>query len=325
MESKKSREGNTVCVTGASGFIASWLVKLLLERGHTVKASVRNLSDSRKTEHLKALRGAEERLRLFEANLTEEGSFDSVVDGCDGVFHTASPVPSSAAIADPQLELIEPAVNGTLNVLRSCSRARSVRRVVLTSSLAAMVVNRLPKGGDVVVDETWFSDAEFCREAEQWYPLSKTMAEEAARKFADEKGIDMVVINPALVLGPLLQPSLNSTSGVVLQIIAGKEIFPTYRFVDVRDVATAHILAYENPSATGRYALVGATMTHSDTLKLLHNLFPSIKAPPPVDTEDSAYQTSRKRAERLGLKFRAVEDSLKETVESLTEKNFLTL
>lgn len=120
------------------------------------------------------------------------------------------------------MELIEPAVEGTLNVLKSCSKASSIRRVVLTSSLAAMIMNQSPKGADVVADETWFSDAQFCRENQLWYPLSKTLAEEAALRFAGENGIDLVVINPGLVLGPLLQPSLNSTSGLILEIIKGR-------------------------------------------------------------------------------------------------------
>ncbi|GMI78921.1 hypothetical protein like AT1G51410 [Hibiscus trionum] len=80
-----------VCVTGASGFIASWLVNLLLQRGYTVNATVRDPNDRKKTEHLQALDGANERLHLFKAELLEEGSFDSVVEGCIGVFHTASP------------------------------------------------------------------------------------------------------------------------------------------------------------------------------------------------------------------------------------------
>lgn len=120
-----------VCVTGASGFIASWLVKLLLARGYTVNATVRNLSqssnslllitcdhnknnvvqskfsnpgDPRKVSHLTALEGADERLRLFEADLMNEGSFDSVIHGCQGVFHTASPVYLS--VSDPQVILL---------------------------------------------------------------------------------------------------------------------------------------------------------------------------------------------------------------------------
>ncbi|KAF9601745.1 hypothetical protein IFM89_022859 [Coptis chinensis] len=101
-ETESCREGaeKTVCVTGASGYIASWLVKLLIERGYTVKASVRDPNDPRKTENLCRLPRANERLHLFSANLMEEGSFDSIVAGCEGVFHTASPCYVDAT--DPQ-------------------------------------------------------------------------------------------------------------------------------------------------------------------------------------------------------------------------------
>ncbi|GJU04069.1 cinnamoyl-CoA reductase 1-like protein [Tanacetum coccineum] len=83
--------GKIVCVTGGSGYIASWLVKFLLQRGYTVKAFVYVPNDSKKTDHLLKLDGAKERLHLFKANLLEEGSFDAAVEGCEGVFHTASP------------------------------------------------------------------------------------------------------------------------------------------------------------------------------------------------------------------------------------------
>ncbi|KMT14525.1 hypothetical protein BVRB_4g072960 [Beta vulgaris subsp. vulgaris] len=92
MEQVMSGEGKRVCVTGASGYIASWIVKFLLQRGYVVNATVRSLNDPTKIEHLLALDGAEKRLHLFEANLLEEGSFDAAMYGCDGVFHTASPV-----------------------------------------------------------------------------------------------------------------------------------------------------------------------------------------------------------------------------------------
>ncbi|KAI7742780.1 hypothetical protein M8C21_018512 [Ambrosia artemisiifolia] len=157
-----SGSGETVCVTGASGYIASWVVKFLLARGYTVKASVRDPNDPKKTQHLLKLDGAKERLHLFKANLLEEGSFDAAVEGCDGVFHTASPFYHN--VTDPQAELIDPAVKGTLNVLGSCSKASSVKRVVLTSSIAAVAYNGRPRTPDVVVDETWFSDPDLCKE-----------------------------------------------------------------------------------------------------------------------------------------------------------------
>ncbi|BFG20282.1 hypothetical protein CerSpe_065550 [Prunus speciosa] len=173
-----------VCVTGASGFIASWLVKLLLQRGYIVKATVRD-----------------------------------PIDGCEGVFHTASPVIFSST--DPQEELLYPAVKGTLNVLKSCVKFPTVKRVVLTSSMASVVINGKPLTPDVVVDETWFSDPLVCEDLEEWYFLSKTLAEEAAWKFAKGNGIDLVTLNPAYVIGPLLQPTLNATVEMVLNLKNG--------------------------------------------------------------------------------------------------------
>ncbi|MCI06903.1 cinnamoyl-CoA reductase 1-like, partial [Trifolium medium] len=154
-----SNAGKLVCVTGASGYIASWIVRFLLHRGYTVKATVRDPNDPKKIEHLLKLDGAKDRLKLFKANLLEEGSFDSVVEGCQGVFHTASPFYHD--VKDPQAELIDPALKGTLNVLNSCAKSASLKRVVLTSSIAAVAYNGKPRTPDVVVDETWFTDADF--------------------------------------------------------------------------------------------------------------------------------------------------------------------
>ncbi|XP_071910187.1 phenylacetaldehyde reductase-like isoform X3 [Coffea arabica] len=196
-----------VCVTGALGFIASWLVKFLLHRGYIVKASVRDLNDPKKVAHLLALDGASERLQLFKANLLEEGSFDAAIDGCDGVFHIASPFHDPRN--DPQAELIDPAVKGTLNVLKSCAKSPSVKRVILTSSFASVGFNGKPLTPDVMVDETWWTLPDFCKETKVFVSI-------------------------------------------------GAETFPnsTFPWVDVKDVANAHILAFENPLASGRYCLV---------------------------------------------------------------------
>ncbi|KAL3717131.1 hypothetical protein ACJRO7_008675 [Eucalyptus globulus] len=176
-----------VGVTGGSGYIASWLVKLLLQRGYTVKATVRNPET--------------------KADLLEEGSFASAVNGCEAVFHTASPVLLSAS--DPQRELVDPAVRGTLNVLRACAKFPSIKRVVITSSMAAVVYTGRPLTSGVVLDKTWFSNPAICEESKLWYQLSKTLAEKAAWDFTNENGIDLVVINPGHVIGPLLQPTVD--------------------------------------------------------------------------------------------------------------------
>ncbi|KAL5543465.1 hypothetical protein UlMin_007249, partial [Ulmus minor] len=273
--------GKVVAVTGASGYIASWLVKLLLQRGYTVKASVRDPKDPKKTEHLLSLDGAKERLHLFKANLLEEGSFDSVVDGCDGVFHTASPVLTS--VADPQVELIDPALKGTLNVLKLCAKVPSLKRVILTSSMATVMFNGKPLTPKVVVDETWFSDPAFGENLKvitctnllapvwYWYMVSKTLAEEAAWKFAKENGIDLVTINPGLVIGPLCWVYDQSPT-----LARRDETFPNSvtQYVDVRDVALTHIQAFEVPLASGRYCLVGQVAHISEVLDILRQIYP---------------------------------------------------
>ncbi|PNY10314.1 cinnamoyl-CoA reductase 1-like protein [Trifolium pratense] len=286
-----SGEGKVVCVTGAAGFIASWIVKFLLQRGYTVRGTVRDPSNPKKVDHLRKLDGAKERLQLFKADLLEEGSFDSVVEGCDGVFHTASPV--RFVVNDPQAELIDPALKGTLNVLKSCAKSPSVKRVILTSSVSAVVFNTRPKNPEVVVDETWFSDPDFCRESKLWYTLSKTLAEAAAWKFANENNIDMVVINPTMVVGSLLQPEVNESVEPILRLINGIP-FPNKAFgwVDVKDVAHAHVNAYEIASASGRYCLADRVI-------------------------------SKEKAKSLGIEFTPLEVSLKETVESFREKKIL--
>lgn len=323
-----SNLGNVVCVTGASGYIASWLVRLLLHRGYTVKATVRDPNDPKKVDHLVKLDGAKERLQLFKANLLEEGAFDSVVQGCHGVFHTASPFYHD--VKDPQAELIDPALKGTLNVLNSCAKSPSLKRLVLTSSIAAVAYNGKPRTPDVVVDETWFTNADFCAKSNLWYVVSKTLAEEAAWKFVKENNIDMVTINPAMVIGPLLQPVLNTSAAAILNLINGAQTFPNASFgwVNVKDVANAHILAYENASASGRHCLVERVAHYSEVVRILRELYPSLQLPEKCADDKPyvpIYQVSKEKAKSLGLEYTPLEVSIKETVESLKEKKFANL
>ncbi|XP_076883826.1 phenylacetaldehyde reductase-like [Bidens hawaiensis] len=329
-----SGEGKVVCVTGASGYIASWLVKLLLNRGYTVHATVRSLDDPKKTEHLLAFDGAKERLLLFEANLSVEGSFDSAVSGCVCVFHTASPVILTSVyepkVTDPQKELLDPAVKGTLNVLKSVVKVKSVKRVILTSSMAAvMFTDRLAESAGGVVDETWFSDQVFCERLKIYYHLAKTLAEDAAVKFSKENGLDLVVINPGYVIGPLLQPTLNFTSeGFMNFIEKGKEVFPDriYILVDVKDSVVAHILALEKPEANGRYCMVGYLIRAQEIMMILDKLYPdrgySLRYKDNC-VEAIPYSISTAKAESLGVEFTPFEVSLKDTIESLKEKKFM--
>ncbi|KAL0654339.1 hypothetical protein Bca4012_097030 [Brassica carinata] len=318
--------GKVVCVTGASGYIASWIVKLLLLRGYTVKATVRDPKDQKKTDHLLALDGARERLQLFKASLLEEGSFEHAIDGCDAVFHTASPVKIIAT--DPQAELIEPAVKGTINVLATCTKVSSVKRVILTSSMATLLSPNFPLGPNVLLDETTFSDPSVCEEEKQWYILSKTLAENAAWTFAKDNNLDLVVMNPGLVIGPVLQPTINFSVDVVIDFIKGKNTFNRkhHRLVDVRDVALAHIKALETPSAKGRYIIDAPIVTTEEIEKILREFFPDLciaHENEEIDLNSMTCKVNVEKVKSLGIEFTPTETSLRDTVLSLKEKHLV--
>ncbi|CAH8384004.1 unnamed protein product [Eruca vesicaria subsp. sativa] len=318
--------GKVVCVTGASGYIASWIVKLLLLRGYTVKATVRDPKDQKKTDHLLALDGARERLQLFKANLLEEGSFEQAIDGCVAVFHTASPVKITAT--DPQAELIEPAVKGTINVLKTCTKMSSVKRVILTSSMATLLSPKFPLGPNVLLDETTFSDPSVCEKEKQWYILSKTLAESAAWQFAKDNNLDLIVMNPGLVIGPILQPTINFSVDVVVDFIKGKNTLNRryHRLVDVRDVALAHVMALETPSANGRYILDAPIVTTEDIEKTLREFFPDLcitHENEDIDLKSMTYKVNVEKVKSLGIEFTPTETSLRDTVLSLKKKSLV--
>ncbi|KAH6755207.1 cinnamoyl coa reductase 1 [Perilla frutescens var. hirtella] len=315
--------GKLVCVTGAGGFIASWLVKLLLEKGYTVRGTVRNPDDP-KNSHLRELEGADERLILCRADLNVYESLREAINGCDGVFHTASPVTD-----DPE-QMVEPAVEGAKNVIRAAAEAK-VRRVVLTSSIGAIYMdpNRDP---EKIVDETCWSDLEFCKNTKNWYCYGKAVAEQAAWESARELGVDLVVINPVLVLGPLLQPTVNASVLHILKYLTGSA--KTYAnsiqaYVDVKDVALAHILLYENPAASGRHLCAESVLHRAEVVEILAKFFPEYPIPTKCSDEKNPrkkpYKFSNQKLKDLGLEFTTVKQSLYETVKSLQEKGHLPI
>jgi dihydroflavonol-4-reductase len=242
--------GDRVCVTGASGFVASWLVRDLLGQGLRVRGTVRNASGA---EHLRALPGAPERLELVAADLLDPPSLEVAVAGCHVVFHTASPYVIN--VADPQRDLIDPAVTGTVNVLEACARTPDVARVVLTSSMAA--VTDEPDSRHTLTEADWNDKSTFDRNP---YYLSKTLAERAAWAFIERerRTFDLVALNPFVIMGPALGPGLNVSNQIIADVING--VYPaivslTWGIVDVRDVAEAHVRAAAVASAHGRYLL----------------------------------------------------------------------
>jgi nucleoside-diphosphate-sugar epimerase len=282
-----------VMVTGASGYIAGWIVKLLLDAGHTVHATVRNPERAESVQHL--LRAAAEgpgKLVLFKADLLSQGSFDAAAQGCAGVIHTASPF-IIGRIADPNAALVRPALEGTRNVLSSVERTPSVKRVVLTSSVASIYGDAdelaLAPGG-VFTEAQWNTTSSLSHNP---YPYSKVSAEkEALRIHQGQSRWDLVCINPGLVLGPSLTAHSDSYSIQLLRDMGRGKYrtgVPALHFgcVDVRDVAEAHVRALYTAGAAGRYIVSAGELSMLGIARLLRPKYgryrlPSVELPKPL-------------------------------------------
>ncbi|CAD6342943.1 unnamed protein product [Miscanthus lutarioriparius] len=267
--------GGLLCVTGGSGFIGSWLVRLLLDRGYTVHATVKNLQDEGETKHLQTLDGADTRLRLFQMDLLDpSSSMRPAIEGARGVFHLASPL--TLHTQDPEKELLEPALKGTLSVLRAAKDC-GVHRVVLMSSKSAMLPNPAWPADKVMVEDDCWADLELLKERQLWYHVSKTLAEKAAWEFAEKEGLQLVVLNAGTTLGPFFTPSVNTSLNILLQLLRGQELEldAVYTgWVDVRDVAQSAIVLYENPSAKGRHLCLASMERLVDFADKIADMYP---------------------------------------------------
>nr|QRV61373.1 ANR [Dimocarpus longan] len=326
----------TACVVGGTGYVASLLIKLLLQKGYAVHTTVRDPENQKKISHLIALQELGE-LKIFGADLTDEGSFDAPVEGCDIVFHVATPV--NFASEDPENDMIKPAIKGALNVLKACAKAKSVKRVILTSSAAAVTINTL-SGTGLVMDEKNWSDVEFLSSEKPptWgYPVSKTLAEKEAWKFAQENNIDLVTVIPTLMTGPALTPDIPSCIGLATSLITGNEFLinaikgmqmlsGSLSITHVEDVCRAHIFVAEKESASGRYICAAFNTSVPEAAKFLSNRYPQYKIP----TDFGDFPTKAKlslSSEKLiseGFSFKyGIEETYDQTVEYLKTKGLL--
>ncbi|KAF8033093.1 hypothetical protein BT93_D1860 [Corymbia citriodora subsp. variegata] len=316
------------CVTGGTGFIAAYLVKSLLENGHTVRTTVRDPGDDGKVGFLKELKGAKERLRIMKADLTVEGSFEAAIHGVDGVFHTASPVlvPYDDNV---QANLIDPSINGTLNVLKSCSKASSVKRVVLTSSCSAIRYRDDVQQVSPLNESHW-SDTEYCKRHNLWYAYAKTIAEKEAWKAAEQYGIDLVVVNPSLVIGPLLAPQPTSTLLLTLAIVKGlrgEYLNMTIGFVHIDDVVAAHILAMEEKRASGRLICSSSVAHWSQIIEMLRAKYPQYPYENKCSSQsgdDNPHSMDCGKIMELGLPpLKSLEQMFDDCIKSFQDRGFL--
>jgi nucleoside-diphosphate-sugar epimerase len=264
-----------VLVTGASGFIAQHCILELLRAGYHVRGTVRSLAGAERICATLARHVViDGRLDLVEADLLHDEGWANAVRGCHYVLHVASPFPRG--LPDHEDELIVPARDGALRVLRAASNA-GVRRVVMTSSLAAVAYGHTPSDGRAYDERDW-SNAQAEIGA---YQKSKTLAERAAWDFVHalppERALELVTVNPGFVLGPVLDDDYG-TSGELVKKLLRREMPGCanvgWAMVDVRDVARMHLLALTTKAAAGqRFICAGKHAWMIDVARILDHHF----------------------------------------------------
>ncbi|MEJ2084746.1 MAG: NAD-dependent epimerase/dehydratase family protein [Acidobacteriota bacterium] len=342
-----------VLVTGATGYVAGWIVERLLAGGSHVHAAVRDPSNAEKLKYLNKLaQQTPGSIEYFASDLLEEGSYAESMKDCELVFHTASPF--TRAVEDPRRELVEPAQSGTRNVLEQANRTDSVRRIVVTSSCAAIYGDNADiesAAGDRYTEDDWNTTSSL---EHQPYSYSKTLAEREAWKIArGQKRWDLITINPSLVLGPGINPFATSESfSLIKQLGDGtmKTGVPDFRIgaVDVRDVAEAHVRAAVSPTASGRYIVSGHDTGFPEMAGILRRHFgddypiPRQTLPkwlvwlmaPMVEKEMTRKMVNRnvgvpwradngKSVRELGMSYRPLEDSLVDMFQQMIDAGIL--
>ena len=339
--------GKPILVTGGSGYIASWIVKLLLYKGHTVHATVRSVNAPEAMGHLhKIAEGSSGKLVLFEADLLKDGSFDEAMQGCELVIHTAS-----VWSIDPKLDadvFIKPALDGTRNVLNSVNRTDSVKRVVLTSSAAAIFgdagdIQNYPNG--IATEDIWNTTSS---PKHLPYSYSKTVAEKLAWEMQKaQTRWDLVTINPTWVFGPSLSKRKGiATTGLLILLTDKRSAMGAvpYHFgiVDVRDVAEAHVKAGFQSNANGRHILNNEALWYKEIAAILDKHFkgkytfpkgelpkwlcwliaPSIPATREVVAKGYGYKVNfdnTRSKKQLGITYRPAETTLIEHFQQMVD------
>ena len=333
-----------VCVTGAAGFIAGHVIVDLLDEGHVVHATVRDLGDDAKRSHLDVLKEQYAgKLSLFEADLLDRGSLDAALEGCDALIHTAAAV--ILAAPDPQRQIIDVAVKGTQNVLDSVARTPSVKRIVMTSSIAAVM--SYDQQDRTYTEDDWCTSDDVSMDP---YGMGKTQSERLLWAFADKHAdrLQAVAINPSVVIGrPLAKHHTRSSQSFIRDLVGWT--YPAcapmrFHLVDVGDVAQGHVRALTSDKAAGhRIIFSDRPMSMLEISKILSRKYKTpMRELPKLILYVAAYLDKRfslrlarasanlrfqfrsDRPEKLlGIKLRNTEESILESAETMVGEGWV--
>ncbi|CAL2241337.1 unnamed protein product [Prunus armeniaca] len=323
-------EKGPVCVTGGTGFVASWLVMRLLQHGYTVRTTVRPDPEcKRDLSFLTSLPRASENLQIFNADLNQPDSFNEAIEGCIGVFHVAHPMPTKELDEEA---VTKKAVQGALGILKACLNSKTVKRVVYTSSASTVAYSGSSQD---LVDESSWSDIEFHRSLKIFgtsYVAAKTKTEQAILEFAKKSGLEVVTLIPPLVVGGYICKNFPSSVYLALAMILGNQDHYRYlirpSLVHVDDLVSAHIFLFENSDAKGRYICSSNQLPIDEMSQFLSAKYPDL----PIPTTDflkgiEGYKSCGFSSQKLlssGFKFKhGLDDMFGDAIQSCRENGFL--
>ncbi|KAK9103586.1 hypothetical protein Sjap_020840 [Stephania japonica] len=325
-------EKGTVCVTGGAGYLASWLIMRLLQRGYSVHATFR--SDPKFKEdisHVVSLPEASGKLKFFEADLGNPESFDAAINGCVGVFNVAHPIDLEDKIDIDKIT--KTSVDGTLGILKSCLKSKTVKRVIHTSSIAAAVI--ISNRNDVQeIDESSWSEVDLARSLKApgiSYCVSKTITERAALEFGEEHGLDVVTLLPSSILGPFFGSKIPVGFPYALPMVFGSEelrnLLKESSLVHIDDIVSAQIFLFESPNAKGRYICSSKDVLIHEIATYLSIKYPELQIStqsPSQMQEAKPLHLSSKKLLDLGFTFKyGLEEMIDGAILCSKEKGFL--
>ncbi|EXJ56426.1 hypothetical protein A1O7_06769 [Cladophialophora yegresii CBS 114405] len=330
-----SPKSETILITGISGFVASWIAHSFLDAGYSVRGTVRS---ERSIDHVKKAHAKHvDQLSFVDVpDMAASDALNEAVKGVAGVIHTANPF--ILAPKDNEEELLKPSISGVLNVLKAAANeGPALRRVVLTASFACILdLNKGVRPGFTYDESNWnpatYEEAKASSNGGFTYCAAKALAEKAAWDWIEtnKPSFSFTSINPPWIFGPTLGgvkslEHLNESTEAIWKLVNGsaKEVPPVdfAGFCDVRDVALAHLKAYELEEAGGQRFLTGSHFDYQIAVDSLRADFPQIRDRIPEGTpgqSDPTYEINHSRAEKvLGIKFTPLNMTLKDTVEDL--------